>query len=326
VRNPRAGWPVLALLGVAGLMRPEAWLFAGAYLLYLWWAEKRFPDWRLIALAAAGPVIWALFDWIISGNPLHSLTDTQDTVDVLQRDTGIADAVRLAPRRLGEILREPVLLAAAGGIFFGLMALRRKTAIPAASAGLAIAAFGLLATAGLAVITRYLLLTAVFLAVLGAGGILGWLSLERDNPWRNWWAAFGAVAALALLAFVPQQAGRITDLRDSLAAQEQIRDDLHDVIEQPGFDRDCRAVSIPSTQGVPNLALWLGIKPSEIVTLNTEQAPGYRISPIDLDVAETFRLDDNDPAARGLPAPGVNPRIATTTANRSWLVFGACGR
>ena len=32
---PRAGWPVLALLVPAGLLRPEAWLFAGVYWLYL---------------------------------------------------------------------------------------------------------------------------------------------------------------------------------------------------------------------------------------------------------------------------------------------------
>ena len=32
---PRAGWPVLALLALAGLLRPEAWLFSIAYLAYL---------------------------------------------------------------------------------------------------------------------------------------------------------------------------------------------------------------------------------------------------------------------------------------------------
>jgi len=34
-RKPRAGWPVLALLAFAGLLRPEAWLFSIAYLIYL---------------------------------------------------------------------------------------------------------------------------------------------------------------------------------------------------------------------------------------------------------------------------------------------------
>jgi dolichyl-phosphate-mannose-protein mannosyltransferase len=326
-RRPRAGWTVLAFLGVAGLMRPEAWLFSGAYLLYLAWPERRLPDWRLIALAAAAPVIWAAFDWIVSGDPLYSLTGTQDTVTTLHRDTGIADAIRLAPRRLGEILREPVLLGAAGGIFFGLIAVRRKTALPAASAALALAAFGLLAVAGLAVITRYLLLTGVFLAVLAAGGILGWLSLDRDDPWRVRWMGFAAITLLALLVFVPQQVGRLSDLRDTLAAQERVRDDLHDVVEEPGFNEDCRSVAIPSTQGVPNLALWLGLRPSAI---RTEDVPatgagGYAIEPASQEIAKLFLLDPGDPAAKGGLAPGINPRIATTAANRSWLVFGSCG-
>jgi hypothetical protein len=34
-KKPRAGWPVLLLLALAGLLRPEAWLFSVAYLLYL---------------------------------------------------------------------------------------------------------------------------------------------------------------------------------------------------------------------------------------------------------------------------------------------------
>jgi hypothetical protein len=34
-KRPRAGWPVLALLALAGLLRPEAWLFSIAYLTYL---------------------------------------------------------------------------------------------------------------------------------------------------------------------------------------------------------------------------------------------------------------------------------------------------
>lgn len=40
-KRPRAGWPVLALLVPAGLLRPEAWLFAGVYWLYLTFEIKR---------------------------------------------------------------------------------------------------------------------------------------------------------------------------------------------------------------------------------------------------------------------------------------------
>lgn len=40
-KRPRAGWPVLALLVPAGLLRPEAWLFAGVYWLYLTFEVER---------------------------------------------------------------------------------------------------------------------------------------------------------------------------------------------------------------------------------------------------------------------------------------------
>ena len=35
-RRPRAGTPVLVLMALAGLLRPEAWLFAFAYVIWLW--------------------------------------------------------------------------------------------------------------------------------------------------------------------------------------------------------------------------------------------------------------------------------------------------
>jgi hypothetical protein len=42
-KRPRAGWPVLALLALAGLLRPEAWLFSIAYLIYLLTSPKKAP-------------------------------------------------------------------------------------------------------------------------------------------------------------------------------------------------------------------------------------------------------------------------------------------
>ena len=77
-RRPRRGWPVLVLLGLAGLLRPEAWLYAGAYWLWLFPARD-WPDrLKLLALAAAAPVIWALSDLVITGDLLWSFHGTHD--------------------------------------------------------------------------------------------------------------------------------------------------------------------------------------------------------------------------------------------------------
>ena len=125
-RRPRAGAPVLVLLGVAGLIRPEAWLFSAAYLVWLWIGGVRDP--RLWALAAAAPLLWALGDLIVTGDPLHSLTGTRDTAQRLDRITGLAEVPGTVPRRLGEILREPVLFGAAGGGVLALAFLRTRVA------------------------------------------------------------------------------------------------------------------------------------------------------------------------------------------------------
>ena len=57
--RPRRGWPVLALLGLAGLLRPEAWLLAVAYWLWLVPGTPRPSLVRYALLVAAAPVLWA---------------------------------------------------------------------------------------------------------------------------------------------------------------------------------------------------------------------------------------------------------------------------
>src|SRR4051794_32766102 len=110
--RPRAGAPVLVLLGVAGLLRPEAWLFSVVYLAWMWRAPRT-RHWSLLALAAAAPLLWAFADLAVTGDPLHSLLGTRGTAQTLERITGLGAVPGTAPRRLGEILREPVLFGAA---------------------------------------------------------------------------------------------------------------------------------------------------------------------------------------------------------------------
>ena len=58
---------MLALLDVAGLLRPEAWLFAGVYWLYLCRGASPRERVRLAALVALAPVLWALSDLAVTG-------------------------------------------------------------------------------------------------------------------------------------------------------------------------------------------------------------------------------------------------------------------
>ena len=127
-RRPRAGAPVLALLAVAGLLRPEAWLFsrrlprvavarAALALARADRARRR----RAGALGARGLAV--------DRRPA-ALADSARATTRRRSGaiTGLSDVPATAPRRLGEILREPVLFGAAGGGILALLVAARPRA------------------------------------------------------------------------------------------------------------------------------------------------------------------------------------------------------
>src|SRR3954454_14830029 len=77
--RPRRGASVLILLALAGLLRPEAWVLAALY--WCWAVWKASGRQRVIytLLAAAGPVLWAVTDFAVTGDPLISLHYTSSS-------------------------------------------------------------------------------------------------------------------------------------------------------------------------------------------------------------------------------------------------------
>lgn len=307
-KDPRL---VLGLLGLAGLLRPEAWGFAIVYTAY-----KRDP--RLIPYAVAAPVIWMLHDLLLTGNPLHSLTDTQDNAKDLQRITGLDDVPLTVPRRLGEILREPGLLGAAAGGILVLAFMRRRAALPIAAGFVSLGAFCVLAAAGLPILGRYLLLPAAILAVFAGAGAFGWLRLPHDHPWRGRWRAIGAAVLAAFVVFIPGQVNRVENLRSAMHTQSDILGDLHAISDGIG----CEPVAVPNHRPVPHIALWTGIAPAEIVSAQLEQpTTGSYIDPADDRVERNFTLDPRDPKRLTAEVP---PGFDETARNASWVLYATC--
>jgi hypothetical protein len=332
-RRPRCGGPVLALLALAGLIRPEAWLFSAAYVVWLLGpgvrssargaGPSRTAGWRdaapLLLLAASGPLLWGLHDLLLTGSPLHSLTGTRDNADLLGRVTGIGHVPAAMPRRLGEILREPVLFAAVGGGVLALAWHRDRHARLAAAGGvLAVAAFCVLAVAGLPIITRYLLLPAIVLALFAGAGVFGWRDL-LPGAQRTWWARFGALALAGLLVFVPTQVRAIDRLDVALAKQEAIQGRLGDIVRD---GLPCAPVAVPNRRPIPLLALWLERDPATMTDAQSAvPVRGTYLYPRTAKVARDYILDARDRDRRVPPPPADFARLR---GNPDWLLFSRC--
>jgi len=301
----------LTLLALAGLLRPEAWLLSLAYVAY-----RRDP--KLLPLALSAPVLWALYDLILTGDPLHSLTGTRHGAEVLERTTGLTAVPTVAPRRLGEILRVDGLFAAAAGGLLVLAFMRSKARLPIAAGFASIAAFCVLAVAGLPILGRYLLLPAALLAVFAGAGAFGWTKLPHDHPWRKRWAVIGAIAIAGFAVLAPSQAHRIQSLHRAMATQQTILADLHDITD----DFTCEPVAVPNHRPVPHIALWTAIPPANIISAQLQKPThGVYVDPASRRVERNFTLDPHDPKTLTAQVP---PGFRETARNTSWVLYERC--
>jgi hypothetical protein len=356
-KKPRAGWPVLSLLALAGLLRPEAWGFSIAYLIYLSFDPNKLqrsktenapleradtqkadlirsafvrargafsvPAYSLVALALAAPVLWIAFDAITTGNLLYSWAGTQETVTTLERKTGPVDVVLYGPRALGEVLQWPGMVGALAGIVLGFLYLRRRSILGIAAALLALLAFAFLGAAGLAIIARYTMLAAAILAIFVAVAVLGWRLLEPGHPARRPWQIGAALVALMFVLWLPNQWDLDSRVDTDLTDQGRIENDLTDLVDAGAFEPLCGQVAVPNHRAVPRLAFGLDIKPTQIVSSSEEAAlkHGYFVAPASPFVIHNFILDPNDPTRISSKPPGGFQEVAR---NESWRVYRRC--
>jgi hypothetical protein len=357
-KRPRSGRPVLALLALAGLLRPEAWGFSIAYLAYLCLDPNKLqrsreaenaslepadtqsaglirpalvgardafsaPPMALVLLALAAPILWIAFDWITTGHPLYSLTGTQSTVETLERKTGPVELVLYGPRALGEVLQWPGMVGALGGVVFGFAFLRRRSALGLAAAVLALAAFAFLAAAGLAIIARYTMLAAAILSIFVAVGLLGWRLLEPGHPWRRRWQVFAGIVLAMFVIWLPNQWNLDSKVDTDLTSQARIENDLTDLVDAGAFHPPCGKIAVPNHRAVPRLAFGLELKPTQIVSASEEHIPGrgYFVAPASPFVIHNFILDPNDPTRLSTKPPAGFEEVAR---NESWRVYRRC--
>jgi hypothetical protein len=318
VRRPHRGAPVLILFGLAGLLRPEAWLYAVAY---WFWLVTTAPDRSRVrqwsALAVAGPVIWLLSDLIITGNPLHSLTGTHDLASELGRRTGLGALPSVGPRRLGEILRLPELIAAGVGLAFALRWMRDRAHLPLVITVLNGIAYVAFAIAGLPLLGRYLFVGACMLAVFAGAGAFGWRELAPSHPGRRPWQAIGLAALAAIVVFFPlQQVDRLDVMKDDIAARDRIQADLKELVQRPDVEGDLRACSrvyVPTHRPIPLIRLYADLPPGRVVA-RAGGPPSCMVVPRTEQVAALAVLDPNEPVSAERYV-----LFGAVEQNRSWI-------
>ncbi len=252
---------VLSLLAAAGLMRPEAWLLAGLYWLWLLprasWAQR--VRWAL--LTAIGPLVWAGVDFAVTGQPLYSLTATGELADELGRNKGVSAVPEALYSYLIGLAKFPVFVGGAIGLVLAIVLTPRRAAMPLALFAAGVGTFAMVGLAGLSVIERYLLVPSLCVMIFAAVFVGGWTMLREGSNWRRVWS----IAAAALVIFgIVFTATRVN--LHQLDTELRFRGDAHQALEQvlsaPAVVSAlrCGAVYVPNHKLIPDVR-WILDRP-----------------------------------------------------------------
>jgi hypothetical protein len=322
-RAPRRGAPVLALLGVAGLLRPEAWVLSGLYVLWIWRGADARGRTTAIALAAAAPLIWAASDWAVTGDPLHSLHGTADLAVANDRRRDVTDVPYWTAQYFGYALREPLVLGVPIGLAFAWFHARRRAVLPLAVVAAMVAVFAIGPLFGLPLIRRYIATPAVLLTLFYGLAVAGWATLPRGRA-RTGWMAAGAVAVLLSVAYLPWHYDLLATVERRIDKDGVLYGDLQQAVEAPqvraAFEA-CPDLTAGDHRPMPYARFWLDGAPGSVSTVEGDASPMGRL----------LLMPVKGPTTRRIYPPKVFPKVETpedfTTiyANRSWRVSAAPG-
>ncbi len=266
---------VMALLLVAGLLRPEAWLLAGVYWLWVGWRR-----WDLLAMALVAPVVWAIVDAAATGDALYSLHATSGQADEIARVRGLGHVPHELVSALDATIRAPVVAAGVGGAIAAIVLCARgrkprgAVEVPLALVGGGIVTFTATGVAGLSLLPRYLTVPAVGLCLFAgwvAALAVRWLAGVAGR--RVAGVVVGVAVALGLVYAIAGGSMRraVNELRfihTSHARLEGIVDD-----EAVVLVRTCGPTSLPNYRLVPDTRWVLNTGASEVVARSDHVPP-----------------------------------------------------
>ncbi|MBJ7472289.1 MAG: hypothetical protein JHD16_13365 [Solirubrobacteraceae bacterium] len=276
-RSPRRGGPVWVLLIGAGLLRPECWLIAGLYAIWMvsdrprWWMPQR--AWIApLMLAAAAPVIWSVTDWMLTGDPFFSLTYTSRSAAELQHQLSAAQAPGTALEFVVKNLKWPVALVCVVGVVLALWREPRKAWLPLVLVACGLGSFIVIVVVGLAAVDRYVAISALALLVFGGYALAGWTTAEPGRV-RTAWMGFAGVGVVAGAAFALTHTDT-SYIKDDLDIRVSVPQHLASVLASPEVvaARRCGPVSLPNQKLIADVRMILGARAESVVA---RTAPGF---------------------------------------------------
>src|SRR5215213_1243435 len=239
-RRPRRGTAVLAVLAVAGLMRPEAWALAGLYALWVWRGASARERATYAGLVAAAPLLWALGDLLVTGDALHSLHGTAALAETVDRRRDPVTGPYWTAKYLAYTVREPLVLGVPIGLAFALRRRLRGAVLPLVVVAAMLAVFLASPFFGLPLIGRYVRTPAVLLTLLYGLSVLGDRVTSQGTYYRDLRATGQAPAVRAALG-------------------------------------ECGPLATADHRPVPHLRWWLGSAPGTVVPAADPAAGGARL-------------------------------------------------
>jgi hypothetical protein len=322
-QRSRRGVPVLAVLALAGLLRPEAWVLSGLYWLYLWPAATSRDRLRTAALAVSAPLIWAGTDWIVTGDPLHSLHGTAALAEEADRRRSVDDVPYWTAQYLGFLLREPLLLGIPIGLAFAWVHARRRAALPAIGIVAMLAVFAVGPVFGLPLIRRYVDTPAVFLCVFYGLAVAGWTMLPRGRARTRWMVAGLAAGALSI-AYLPWLVPQLEKVDRRVQLDGVLYRHLQRAAEAPrvraAFAK-CGPITTGDHRPIPFLRYWLGGEPGSVGTVASNASPMGRMLILPRRGWSTRRIYTR----RTFPTVQPPENFVRIYRNRSWRVYAVRG-
>lgn len=318
--------PPMALLVLAGLLRPEAWILAGLY--WLWAVPRATPRARigLTVATLAAPAIWAVVDLAVTGDLLHSLHATSELADELDRKRGLDDVPGSFVDFIADTVRLPVALLAVPGAALAVRRLGWDGArVPLALFAAGVATFVGTGLLGLSILPRYLTVPAVALCLFAGYGLAGFTTLPAADPLRRAWTRAAIAATVLGVVGVAVLAPSLTRVSSELRFIRASHDALVSLLDDPRVRARtaCGPLTFPNYRLVPDARWHLDAPRERVGARSARRRPyGVAIFALTRKGLRRFGFADGASPTTNIPDPGYAP----LARNERFSAYARCPR